>query len=72
MADLDKLKQAHKENGPYHSAREAVQSPTHKAMHKEIKDRKKEMAKKMPKSKCETCGGGHKNHASYTYKTGNV
>lgn len=36
MADIEKLKQAHKDNGPYHSAREAVQSPTWKAMHKQV------------------------------------
>ena len=31
-----------------------------------------ELAKKTTKSKCETCGRGHSNHASYVYKTGNL
>jgi hypothetical protein len=39
--------------------------------HAKARGKKKDIAKKI-KSKCEVCGKGHTNHASYVYKTGSL
>lgn len=70
MADLNKKKGD--------MAKKMVSNPLYNGKNKKMISEREhgrltgEQPSKMPKAKCETCGGAHKNHASYTYKTGNI